>query len=189
MGKAAFINSYGDNWILQGQEKDIFKADVSYYQHSHPWGALRLSYADATVYEGNITVTIPSGATNGVSWGEGGGTTQLAAGKSLTINSSGNGWIGLANFNQLGSASNHAFNGLGSSLYISNCSFSAPLTAESSRFFLSNSTFFQSSFIKVGNGVDVSGGNNVFKKRVFLKNASTTGQIQFVEQNSTVINP
>jgi hypothetical protein len=189
MGKADFINSYGDDWVLQGQEKDIFKGDVSYYQHSHPTGGMRLSYADATVYEGNITATIPSGATNGISWGEGGGTTQLLAGKTLTVNSSGSGWVGLANFTQVGSASNHTLNAGGSSLYINNCTFAAPLTAESARLFLNNSILFQPSFTKTGNGTDVSDGGNTFQKKVSLKNVSSNGQIQFVDQNNTIINP
>lgn len=188
MGKATFINTYGDDWILQGQGKDTFKGDVSYYQHSHPWGALRLSYIGDTVYEGNLTVTSPAGATNGISWGEGGGTTQLLTGKSLTINSSGNGWISLANFNQNGGTVNPSFNVMGTSLYINNCTFNSPITVESSRLFISNSTFSQSSFVKIGNGIDISSGGNTFKKRVFLKNASATGQIQFVNQNNTINN-
>lgn len=189
MKKAAFINTYGDNWILQGQEKDIFKDDVTFFQQSHPWGVLRLSYADNTVYEGNVTVTIPTGASNGVSWGESGGTTQLVSGKTLTVNSLGNGWISIANFNQIGSSTRHALNVLGSSLYINNSSFSAPLIAECSRLFVANSTFNQPSFTKVGNGIDVSNGGNTFKRKVFIKNASSTGQIQFAEQNNTIVDP
>ena len=188
MGKAAFINSYGDNWILQGQEPDIFKDDVTFFQQSHPWGVLRLSYAGNTIYEGNVTVTAPTGTNNGVSWGESGGTTQLAAGKKLTVNSTGYGWISLSNFNQLGTGTNHTLN-LSGSLYLNNCSFASPINAESSRLFIANSTFYQPSFIKTGNGVDVSNGGNIFKKRVSIKNTSSTGQIQFVDQNNTVVNP
>ncbi len=188
MKKAAFINSYGDNWILQGQEPDIFKDDVSFFQQSHPWGVLRLSYAGNTIYEGNVAVTDPTGPNNGVSWGESGGTTQLTAGKTLTVNSTGSGWISLSNFNQLGTGTNHTLSLFGS-LYINNCTFNAPFIAESGRLFVSNSTFNQPSFSKGGNGVDVSNGGNTFKGRVLIKNTSSTGQIQFAEQNSTVINP
>lgn len=188
MKKAAFINSYGDNWILQGQEPDIFKDDVSFFQQNHPWGVLRLSYAGNTIYEGNVTVTAPTGPNNGVSWGESGGTTQLTAGKTLAVNSTGYGWISISNFNQLGTSTNHTLSSFGS-IYINNCNFASPITAESSRLFIANSTFYQPSFTKTGNGIDVSNGGNTFKRKVFIKNASSTGQIQFAEQNNTIVDP
>ena len=188
-GNVTFDNYYGDDWILGAYVRDVFKQNATFLQGNHPFGVLRPSYSDNTIYEGNLQISMPNGGSNGIVWGENGGTSTLAAGKTLSAGSFGNGWMGLANFTQLGTATAHTLDFGGLALGLDNCQFNSPLTLSAARLTLSNSTFFDSKFTKTSNGIDNSLGLNVFKKKVNFKNNSSTGEMRFINQNSSVVNP
>ena len=184
-----FNNNYGDDWILGAYNADVFKKNANFIHGNNAYGALRPSYSGNTTYEGNIEISMPNAGANGIVWGENGGTSTLVAGKTLSVGSFGNGWMGLANFTQLGTGTAHNLNFGAMSLWFNNCQFQSPLTLSAARLTLSNSTFFDSFFTKTGNGIDNSLGVNVFKKKIRFKNQAPNGEIRFINQNSTVINP
>lgn len=188
-GTTTFKNTYGDDWILQAYNSDMFKYNVKFIQGKHPWGVLRASYSGSTTYEGNLEVKMPSDSYNGIIWGENGGTTTLSANKTLTVPEFGNGWMALCNFYQIGNTTPTTLNMNGASLGFYSSDFQSPLTVTTGRLTLSGSTFFDSFFTKYGNGSDYSAGGNIFKKKVRIKNQATTGEFKFVYQNSTVVNP
>lgn len=179
-----FNNSYGDDWILSGYNPDVFKKDVFFHHGNHGWGVLRPSYSGNTTYEGNIYLN--TSGSNGVVWGENGGTSTLVAGKKITTYFSGNGWLNLANFTQLGTGNAQVINIGAGSIGLDNVKFNSKLTLNAARVTLSNSQFFDSNFTKTGNGIDNSIGQNTFWQKINIKNTSTTGEIRFITNNSFV---
>lgn len=188
-GDVTFNNAFGDDWILQGYGPDVFKKKVTLKQGSHSFGVLNVAYSGNTTFEGDIDVSLATGAYNGISWGGNGGTATLVASKKLTLSGLANGWLYLGNFRQLGSGNPHVFNVPGAGLTLKNCEFQSPLTVTSNRLILEYSSFMDAGFTKKGNGNDYSIGGNTFKKKVNIKNQSSTGDFGFYSQNSTVVNP
>jgi len=188
LGNATFKNTYGDDWILQAYSRDIFKQNVTLIQGNHAWGVLRPSYTGSTTYEGNIDISMPYGGQNGIVFGENGGASTLLSGKTINVGSFANGFLNFTNFTQLGNTTPQTMPLNAVNLTFSSCEFQSPVTATAARLSLSYSIFYDSFFTKLGNGNDNSIGVNTFKKKVRLKNQSTTGEMRFVYQNSTVSN-
>lgn len=129
-----------------------------------------------TQFNGNISVTNLNGG--GVYFGNGSGTANLAAGKTISVSANGfnSGGLLFRNFTQAGSGTAQNITTTGTSYiqYGSNASFAAPVTSSSPGLFF-NGCIFNSSVncTKTGPSNDQSQGNNIFNGPGTFTNTGT----------------
>lgn len=187
-GTIKFHNEFGDHWVLGGYGPDVFKSDAEFIQGNNPWGALRASYSGSTTYEGNIRMSTHPASYNGIVWGENTGFSTLISGKTVSVDQFGYGLLTLSRFTQLGATTPQTINMGTGAVQFYESKFESPLQVTTSRIGIGKSTFFNASFTKTGSGADGCEGQNIFKKKVHIKNQST-GSIVFYNQNSKVNAP
>lgn len=184
-GVTTLTNS-GSGWLRSGVTTlDSFNNDLTLNNNSTASYILLSDNVAGTVYNGNITVNATSGS--GVYFGSNGGTSTLAAGKTIAIGASGftSGELRLARFTQTGSTAQtlnvasilrvgpaSSFDGnvdfKGSQLYLDGCSYNGATTllekyGATNNTGLGNNTFGGSAIITNSSSAQLyTNGNNTF---------------------------
>ena len=204
-GNATFKNTYADDWTLGAYIGDKFNGNLilthgNNTESRFTYGYLRPALSDINLYNGNVTLNILSksgGYTQGgIEFGANTGVSNLATTKTITTGTVDFGVIILRAFRQLDANTNQTINmPEGRLIFNSNVSdniytkFSGKLTATVGQLEINNSEFFQPTFIKKLNGDNISNGNNTFFSKVVIQNQATSyGEIKFINANSQVMN-
>ena len=176
-GSTVSIVNLGDGELLLGNTNpDAFSNDL--VLENSGLGLINLAYGSAgNTFNGNIEVNCVGGGT-GIRFGQNGGTSTLASGKTINIGASGftSGDLRLAHFVQLGSTS-QSLTSFGSNveLYLSEGSeFNGNTTFTCDNVYLDGTTFNSNTTIsKTGAGFNLSNGGNVFNGTTSISNSGT----------------
>ncbi|HEX2617721.1 MAG TPA: hypothetical protein VHL57_09280, partial [Flavobacteriales bacterium] len=152
-------------------------------------GNLQLADAGADVYNGDVVVNNTS--TGIIRFGQGGGTSTLASGRTISVGALGfnTGQLSLRFFTQVGSTAQNLVLGTSAVLmFHSGNTFNGPMTSTSGSLYFVGSTFnADSKFTKTGSSSDGSSGSNTFNGRVEFVNTST-GAIQMADAGTDAYN-
>ncbi|MFM2285971.1 MAG: hypothetical protein RLZZ543_1468 [Bacteroidota bacterium] len=171
------IVNVGDGEMLLGNTNpDVFNNDLTL--ENSGIGLINLAYGSSgNTFNGNIELNCVGGG-SGIRFGQNGGSSTLASGKTINIGSSGftSGDLRLAHFVQLGSTS-QSLTTFGSDveLYLSEGSeFNGNATFTCDNVYLDGTTFNSNATIsKTGAGYNLSNGGNVFNGTTTISNSGT----------------
>ncbi|HEY0978966.1 MAG TPA: T9SS type A sorting domain-containing protein [Flavobacteriales bacterium] len=152
-------------------------------------GTLFMAESGADQYNGNIVLN--NTTTGQIRFGNGGGTSTLASGRTIAVGNIGfdQGLLLLRGFVQLGNTPQNITVGSAVPVYIRAGSvFNADLTLNAGNIYLAGSTFEgRTTVTKTGTGTDGSPGSNIFNSTLELINANT-GSIYMSESGSEQYN-
>ena len=170
------LTASGSGYFMTGNgSADNFNADVTL--NNSGIGILHLAYATATAnFAGNIVLNNTN--TGGIYFGNNGGSSILAAGKTLSIGAGGfssSGALWLRNFTQLGStAQTLALTGTGSLTLGTGSTFNGNVDFTAAQILLNGCTYNGSaSFNRTGSAANASTGANTFNGIATFTNSGT----------------
>ena len=140
-------------------------------------GGIYMGESGTNTFNGDIEVNCLG--TGGVRFGWGGGSSTLAAGRTVTVGSGGfnNGILLFRNFTQLGTTPQNLVLGTGATLYFyANNVFNGNVATTSGSIYVASTTFNGTcSITKSGAGTDACPGGNTFQADLELINLNTGG--------------
>ena len=170
------LTASGSGYFMTGNgSADNFNADVTL--NNSGIGILHLAYATATAnFAGNIVLNNTN--TGGIYFGNFGGSTILASGKTLSMGASGfssSGALWLRNFTQLGSAAQTlALTGTGSLTVGTGSTFNGNVDFTAAQILLNGCTYNgTASFNRTGSAANLSAGANTFNGIATFTNSGT----------------
>lgn len=180
-------NSGSGNVQLAAVLPDVYEGNVTLTASGT--GLILASHGAAgTEYKGNITFN-STGSSQGIRFGQNGGTSELASGKTLNIGGSGFsiGDLRIKNFTQLGATAQSLALSGSAALYIeSGNTFNGGVTFTAPQVYLNGSTFQSASTIsKTGSSTNQSLGGNTFNSTVTISNSGTGDMILGVSNPDT----
>lgn len=179
------LNSGDGELLLSNSDPDVFNGDLVIENSSSD--VISIAYGGSgTEFNGNVELNC-SGSAGGIRFGQNGGTSTLASGRTLTIGSGGfdSGDLRLANFTQTGSTAQSltSFAGLVEVFLEENTTFNGNLTVSAPGIYLNGTTFNGTATItKTGTGFNLSNGGNVFNSTATISN---TGSGTFILAGSS----
>lgn len=183
--EVTLVNSGDGELLLSNLDPDVFEGDLIIENSGSD--LINLAYAGAgNEFNGNIELNC-TGSAGGIRFGQNGGTSTLASGKTVTIGSGGfdSGDLRIANFTQTGSTA-QSLTTFGGSVEVyleENSTFNGNLTVTAPGMYLNGTTFNGTAAItKTGTGFNLSNGGNVFNSTATIIN---TGSGSFILAGSS----
>jgi hypothetical protein len=179
------INSGDGELLLSNSSPDIFNGDLFIENSSSD--LISVAFAGSgNEFNGNVELSC-TGSASGIRFGQNGGTSSLASGRTITIGSGGfdSGDLRIANFTQTGSTAQSltGFSGLVEVYLEENTTFNGNLTVTAPGMYLNGTTFNGTAAItKTGTGFNLSNGGNVFNNTATISN---TGSGTFILAGSS----
>lgn len=180
-GALTLINNSPNSLVFSNTTRDIYQGSIT-LSASGVGGIYLAQSGSNTSFNGNIIVQTFSSSSTGLFWGQNGGTSQLADGRTIAI--SGGTFSGsvlrIRNFTQVGNQALtlNNFGGSASLYFESDCIFNGAISVNVPNIYLNGSRFNGNlSIVKTGNVNNDSNGNNLFNGNVTITNA-TPGYIR-----------
>ncbi|MFN4123794.1 MAG: T9SS type A sorting domain-containing protein [Flavobacteriales bacterium] len=186
-----FANSGSGDITLGTSSADIFNNVVT-FTATGSGGILPANIASGNQFNHDIIVNCNSASSRGVRFGQNGGSSTLASGRTIQIGSLGfdGGSLRLRNFTQTGSTAQSLVQTSGTSLLMieSGCTFNGNVTFSFPQLQVAGSTFNgTASLTKNGGGNNSSSGGNTFNGATTITN-SGTGNLTMATTNGDVFN-
>ncbi|MDJ1501172.1 hypothetical protein [Xanthocytophaga agilis] len=184
------VNNGG--YLISAQSvKDIFNGDLALINTATTnYGIMLAQQAAGTEFNGNITFT--STANGGIDFGQGGGTSTLATGKTISIGSQGwsSGLLQLSGFTQNGTAAvNLSMTGNSILTLGPATTLGGALTATAGSINLNGVTCNSTASLeKTGNSGDNGNGGNVFNGATTLKYSGSGGYLASARNTKDIFN-
>jgi len=173
-------NNYYSSLVIGGSIGNTYNGTVTFNNNAGA-GYLTASYKGTTHYNGDIIINNTNGY-DAVIFGQGGGTSILDTGQTISADAFAVGTLSISNFTQLGSTPQNIILTGTAGVGFSNCTFNGPLTATAPVVGFSGNTFnntvnftttaTSASNTVYGSGVSISGGGNTFNFPTSIMNSS-----------------